>query len=170
MVSNGDVCISSSLQHSDIGRIQGCCCETVSDGIYVSAHRMMCCRSVAIKHSIEGIILHFHVDGPAVLIGCLLMSLLLKSCIASLHQCWQRLEWPAVQHSQPASMLAALTLASCTAQPACIIAGNAYIGQQCNRASLQSLLLAMPEFCGLSHQLTRTRCRLFCGRGLNLMP
>ena len=104
VVTNGNVCIGSSLQHSDIGRIKGCCCETVSNGIYVLAQSVMCCRSVALKAGGESLIPHFHLNGPAVLICCLLVSLLLKSRVASLQRCW-RLHWPAVQYSQSVAVL-----------------------------------------------------------------
>ena len=87
VVPNGDVCISSALQHPDIGGIQSCSCEAVSNGVHILAKGMVCCCSVAIQHSIEGRVFDPGLNGFAVLISCLLMPLLLEGSIASLQPC-----------------------------------------------------------------------------------
>lgn len=84
VVTNGDVCIGSSLQHSDVGGVKGRCRKAVSNGIHISAHSMMCRCSVAVQHGIESTVFHLHVDCPAVLISCLLVPLLLEGCVAGL--------------------------------------------------------------------------------------
>ena len=86
MVPKSHICISSALQHPDIGCIKSSCCEAVSNGVNVLAQGMMRCSPVAEQYCIEGPVLHLHVNGFAVRFSRLLMSLLLESCIASLQQ------------------------------------------------------------------------------------
>ncbi len=84
VIANSHICISSALQHSGIGCVKSGCCETVSNGVNVLVHGVICCCSVAEQYCIEHFVLHLHVKSLAVLIGCLLVPLLLKGSIASL--------------------------------------------------------------------------------------